>query len=172
MSDSSKGTLFLKRTQIVITFPDGRQEVHPLLGKSIRIGRGSENNDIAIPQEFTSISRRHLEIQASGAEYRLVDLGSTNGVYVNGEIVGTAALKNGDEIRIGKAGEREEVIIQFQASANVLASEEISEQKTIPFSSELTTDAPSEHSPSNHPLPERTNKLFCNSGRAHDFRAQ
>lgn len=144
MSDSSKGTLFLKRTQIVITFPDGRQEVHPLLGKSIRIGRGIENNDIAIPQEFTSISRRHLEIQASGAEYRLVDLGSTNGVYVNEEIVGTATLKNGDEIRIGKAGEREEVIIQFQTSANTLAPEEISEQKTIPLSAELVSNAPSD----------------------------
>jgi ABC-type multidrug transport system ATPase subunit/predicted component of type VI protein secretion system len=143
MSDSSKGTLFLKRTQIIIIFPDGRQEIHPLLGKSTRIGRGSENNDIAIPQELTSISRRHLEIQASGAEYRLVDLGSTNGVYINGEIVGTTILKNGDEIRIGKAGDREEVIIQFQASANALAPEEISEQKTIPLSAALISNAPS-----------------------------
>jgi len=144
MSDSSKGTLFLKRTQIVITFPDGRQEVHPLLGKSIRIGRGSENNDIAIPKEFTSISRRHLEIQASGAEYRLTDIGSTNGVYVNGLLMNTAVLKDGDEIRIGKAGDREEVIIQFQASANALASEEIAEQKTIPLSAGLASDVPSD----------------------------
>jgi ABC transport system ATP-binding/permease protein len=142
MSDSTKGTLFLKHTKVVITFPGGRQEAHPLLGKSIRIGRGSENNDIAIPPEFTSVSRRHLEIQREGGNYRLVDLGSGNGVFVNQQRVETVLLKDGDEIQIGSAEDNQNILIKFQLGTESQITAEVSDQRTIAPSSTWLSEAP------------------------------
>jgi ABC transport system ATP-binding/permease protein len=143
MSNSTKGTLFLKHTQVLITFPDGRREVHPLLGESIRIGRGSENNDIAIPPEFTSVSRRHLEIHREGSNYRIFDLGSGNGLHVNGQKVNSVLLKDQDEIRIGTAKDNQEIIILFQGGSESLAIADAFSQETVPFSNELSAEAPS-----------------------------
>ncbi|SDT44148.1 FHA domain-containing protein [Friedmanniella luteola] len=66
------------------------------------IGRGTEA-DLRINDP--GISRRHAEIQVEGvgASQRLhiVDLGSTNGIVVNGHRVREAALQEGSRIEIG-----------------------------------------------------------------------
>lgn len=49
-----------------------------------------------------TVSRRHAEIRRSGESFTLHDIGSLNGTYLNGERVETAALRSGDELRIGK----------------------------------------------------------------------
>jgi ABC transport system ATP-binding/permease protein len=136
MADAVKGTLFLKHTQFVITWPDGRKQVVPMYSETVRMGRGSENNDIAIPLEFTSISRRHLEIRREGKNYHLIDLGSGNGVYINGQKVDDAVLQDGDEIRIGETNHQQEVQVLFQLGTEFLTSTEVSEPGTnSPFSS-------------------------------------
>ena len=56
-----KGTLFLKHTQVIVHWADGRQEVFRL-GEVTRIGRGKNGNDIPIPDIFQSVSRQHMEI--------------------------------------------------------------------------------------------------------------
>ncbi len=49
-------------------------------------------------------SRVHCRITATDAgDLTLTDLGSTNGTYVNGERVGTATLKEGDRVMVGRA---------------------------------------------------------------------
>ncbi len=48
-------------------------------------------------------SRRHCEIFRSGTQWRLRDLGSSNGTLLNGEKVTEAELSDGDEICIGVA---------------------------------------------------------------------
>jgi hypothetical protein len=48
-----------------------------------------------------NVSRRHAEIRPSGAGYRLVDLGSTNGTFVNGVRVTERELVDGDVITFG-----------------------------------------------------------------------
>ncbi len=50
-----------------------------------------------------SISRKHAKIVYSNEEYTIEDLGSTNGILVNGVKVSRSTLKNNDVIRIGKA---------------------------------------------------------------------
>src|SRR5688572_19201107 len=142
MTDSIKGTLFLKHTQFVITWPDGKRQVVPVVSETLRIGRGSENNDIPIPPEFQSISRRHIEIRREGKNYRLVDLGSSNGVYVNGQKVENVFLKDGDEIRIGEVNDKQEVQILFQMGTEFLTSTEVSERATIPPTSSLSSVIP------------------------------
>lgn len=48
-----------------------------------------------------NVSRRHAEVVRQGDEIVLRDLGSTNGVKVNGTRVQSTILYNGDEIAIG-----------------------------------------------------------------------
>jgi len=51
----------------------------------------------------TEVSRRHAELQpVPGGGFRIIDLASANGVFVNGQEVRTAELRNGDVIQVGK----------------------------------------------------------------------
>ena len=58
------------------------------------------NSDIFLGD--VTVSRKHAEIRREGNEFRLVDAGSLNGTFVNGNRVETSRLSNGDEIQIGK----------------------------------------------------------------------
>ena len=46
-------------------------------------------------------SRIHFMMEVNPPECRLIDMGSHNGIYLNGERVLTADLKDGDLIRAG-----------------------------------------------------------------------
>ncbi|HWQ10672.1 MAG TPA: GGDEF domain-containing protein, partial [Holophaga sp.] len=82
-------------------------EVVPLLFPGVTLGRSSEN-DVCLPE--AEVSRRHAEINLSrigetGYMVQFVDLGSTNGSYINGQRVEVPkvpiALQNGDVVRVG-----------------------------------------------------------------------
>lgn len=62
------------------------------------IGR-SPQCDIQI--EVENVSRRHARIIFRNEEYRIEDLGSTNGVYINGIKVEKCVLRDYDQIDIG-----------------------------------------------------------------------
>lgn len=49
-----------------------------------------------------TVSRRHAVFQFDGSGYTVKDVGSLNGTYVNRRSVDSAALRNGDEVQIGK----------------------------------------------------------------------
>ncbi|HEX2149323.1 MAG TPA: FHA domain-containing protein [Actinomycetota bacterium] len=49
-----------------------------------------------------TVSRRHAEIRRDDTGFNIVDSDSLNGTFVNRNRVDRAALKNGDEIQIGK----------------------------------------------------------------------
>jgi pSer/pThr/pTyr-binding forkhead associated (FHA) protein len=49
-----------------------------------------------------TVSRRHAEIRRTAGEFRIVDMGSLNGTYINKLRVEEADLSSGDEIQIGK----------------------------------------------------------------------
>lgn len=51
----------------------------------------------------TEVSRRHAEFRRQGDGYLLVDVGSANGTFVNGEAVQQALLKGGDQIAFGQS---------------------------------------------------------------------
>ena len=64
------------------------------------IGRDRAHNEL--PLSHPSISRRHAEIQKSASGYIIRDLHSTNGTFVNGQLIRRKhQLQKGDEIRIG-----------------------------------------------------------------------
>lgn len=75
----------------------GRQLVVPAQGAVI--GRSREC-DIVL--DDSGISRRHAQVRPAGGGWSIEDLGSTNGVRVNGRRVqGTAQLQGGDRVEMG-----------------------------------------------------------------------
>lgn len=87
------------RAQLVLEVNGMR---HPLMPPGVVIGRGSEA-DLRVNDP--GISRRHAEIRVSGTgdqlAYEIVDLGSTNGITVDGRRVRHAVLQAGTRIEIG-----------------------------------------------------------------------
>ncbi|REJ65317.1 MAG: FHA domain-containing protein [Planctomycetota bacterium] len=65
----------------------------------ISIGRGA-NSDVRLHD--TEVSRRHAEIRRNGSGCQLLDLGSSNGSFVNGDRVTQHELKSGDQVLIGR----------------------------------------------------------------------
>ena len=63
-----------------------------------RIGRGADT-DLRI--DDPGISRHHAELRRSGGDVTIVDLGSTNGVVVDGERVDGHRLRDGQKVRLG-----------------------------------------------------------------------
>ena len=73
--------------------------------KVTTMGR-SRDCDIVVPDP--NVSRVHAEVRHEGLEYVLVDLGSTNGVEVNGRRVLRHNLRDGDRVSLGGA----EVVVE------------------------------------------------------------
>jgi len=72
----------------------------PIQGYEMTMGR-SRKADIYIPDE--KLSRKHVKITRMGMGYRLIDLESRNGTYVNGVRVLEHPLSSFDVIEIGKS---------------------------------------------------------------------
>ena len=64
----------------------------------LTIGR-SGSNDIVLPDP--SVSKHHARVVQEGDGWKLADIGSTNGSWLNGERVKERRLENGDRIRFG-----------------------------------------------------------------------
>jgi len=68
------------------------------LGENTSMGR-SPSNDIVLKE--AKVSRQHAAINFLHGDYVLVDLKSSNGVFVNGQKIEEHTLKDGDEISVG-----------------------------------------------------------------------
>jgi len=99
---------------VVIYSSDARMlgRRHVMGAEPITLGRGSENTVVL---ENDSVSRRHARIEVSGGHYSLIDLGSTNGTYVNDEMASEAQLRRGDQIKVG------ETIFKYLSGSDVEA---------------------------------------------------
>jgi len=86
----------------------GRRVV--LDGSPLEIGR-SVKCDLSIDQE--SVSRKHARLAWDGARYKISDLGSTNGSYVNDELCTERYLNDGDQLKIGRT------ILKFMTGDNI-----------------------------------------------------
>src|SRR5690606_17179963 len=86
----------------------------------VAIGRHPINDLRFDAERDLDVSSRHAELRIVGERYVLVDLGSTNGTFVNGEAVdGERALRDGDVITFGSDGPQCEFrIVGEQASAS------------------------------------------------------
>jgi hypothetical protein len=55
-----------------------------------------------IPLDDITVSRRHAQVIFLDGKYKVRDVGSLNGTYVNQQRVDEVALAHGDELQIGK----------------------------------------------------------------------
>jgi FhaA, N-terminal domain/FHA domain len=83
-------------TRAVVTVEDRR---YVLDGPRATIGR-SRDADCVLRDP--NVSRHHAELRRSPrGEWTIADLGSTNGIKVNGRRVGSTRLKSGDQVTLG-----------------------------------------------------------------------
>jgi pSer/pThr/pTyr-binding forkhead associated (FHA) protein len=61
------------------------------------------SRDCDITLEDPNVSRRHAEIRRENADWWIVDLGSTNGVELNGKRVDRAKLSHDDHVVLGRS---------------------------------------------------------------------
>lgn len=85
--------------------------VRPLL----TIGR---RNSCDICLQFPNISGKHCQLELRDGYWLVRDLGSTNGIKVNGQRVLNRPLRPGDEVQIGKR----RYTIQYTPPAHALAA--------------------------------------------------
>jgi pSer/pThr/pTyr-binding forkhead associated (FHA) protein len=77
--------------------PDGA--CRELVGSVVTVGR-DRSNDIVLDAD-RKVSRRHAEIRIGDGQWRLVDLNSRNGTYVNDRPARDHPLVDGDRLRFG-----------------------------------------------------------------------
>jgi Protein of unknown function (DUF3662)/FHA domain len=83
-------------TRAVVTVEDRR---YVLEGPRATVGR-SRDADCVLRDP--NVSRHHAELRRSpDGEWTIADLGSTNGIKVNGRRVGSTRLKSGDRVTLG-----------------------------------------------------------------------
>ena len=73
-------------------------ERHPIDKRVTVIGRAQ---DCDIRLSDANVSRRHAEVRQEETSYWIVDLGSTNGMEVNGRRLRQAKLEDGDRVTLG-----------------------------------------------------------------------
>ena len=132
--------------------PLGGGDAIPLLKPKVVIGRRS-SCDIVL--EFPNVSQRHCELQFENGYWIIRDLGSRNGIKVNGERVDSKWLQPGDEVSIAK--HRYE--IRYTPSGDAPPPDEIDERLN-PFGRSLLEKAglarperPPERRPPSPPRP-------------------
>ncbi len=87
-------------TKVVIVDGENAGESIPLDGAPLLIGRGP---DAAIRLDDDYVSTRHARIAASGDQWFVEDLGSTNGTYLGSQrLTQPTVIQPGSQIRIGK----------------------------------------------------------------------
>ena len=96
----------------------------PITEKTLVIGRSSDA-DVQVDQE--SVSRNHCKVTSETRGYFMHDLGSTNGTYVNDDLIDRRKLEDGDQIKVGRT------IMKFIVGGNIEAQyhEEIYQLMTI-----------------------------------------
>ena len=86
-------------TLLILEGPDAGKRFE-LKAEPVTLGRDSSN---AVRLMDHEVSRRHAEIRCVGDVYRLVDLHSANGTFLNEESITDVVLRSGDRLRLGQS---------------------------------------------------------------------
>ncbi|MGQ9618032.1 MAG: FHA domain-containing protein [Candidatus Aminicenantia bacterium] len=98
-ANASEGkTAYFEVPYLIIKTSSGERKFLLSEGKNY-VGRSTDCNIILNEK---GISREHFVIYVSQNEFRIEDLNSKNGTFVNGKKIKSAQLKNGDEIIAGE----------------------------------------------------------------------
>lgn len=91
---------FLERHVVSLVYASG-----PLAGSEIFLERErlslGRDAQVDLVLEDASVSHQHAALELGPRGFRIRDLGSTNGIRVNGARVSSAELKHGDRFALG-----------------------------------------------------------------------
>ena len=86
-----------KALSLVVIEGPMKGKIFPVTKPKVLLGR--RGTDIVM--EDSGVSRKHCAVEVHGSSAMLVDLGSSNGTFVDGQRVETHPLKHTSEFRIG-----------------------------------------------------------------------
>jgi pSer/pThr/pTyr-binding forkhead associated (FHA) protein len=92
-------TLMMSRTRIIVLVDDKPEKEYMLGHETTTIGRSAEST-IHLPHH--DVSRQHATVIHEGDAYKIIDRGSPNGVFVNGDRITERVLQDGDVIQLGR----------------------------------------------------------------------
>ena len=99
-ADVASATFLAKhRASLVVLEGKARGSEWELPSDSHVIGRGP---GVDVPLVDDAASGHHAAIELAGDGFKIRDMGSTNGTFVNGSRVEAADLKHGDKITVGE----------------------------------------------------------------------
>ncbi len=135
--------------------PCGGGDPIPLLSAKLMIGRRS-SCDITL--DFQNVSSHHCELELRDGYWHIKDLGSSNGIKVNGERCPAKCLRPGDEVIIAKHAFK----IEYETSGDAPAPEEEN-----PFTQSLMEKAGlgDERNRDRMKMPEATRKSSANRAK-------
>lgn len=109
---------------------------HLLTADTTRIGRAPDNDLIVQGPESITVSLHHLAVErvmADGLpEFRVRDLESTNGTFVNGSRTAEAALHPQDSIRLGMQGPELSFVLEEPAALELDQTSAIPAEVVVP----------------------------------------
>jgi signal transduction histidine kinase len=88
---------------------------------TVSVGRDASNT---IQLHDTEASRRHAELRLSGNAYTLTDLRSSNGTFVNGQLIEQRELVSGDQVQFGRS-------VMLYTGSSEQSAEELAEHVSI-----------------------------------------
>jgi VWFA-related protein len=86
------------KARVIVQKGATKGKTYPLVGKVVSMGSGPENS---VRIMDGAVSGKHAGIAVDGDKFEIVDLGSKNGVLVNGKKTARRFLRNGDIITLG-----------------------------------------------------------------------
>lgn len=93
--------------RLVVSTPRWTREF-PLQADVVTLGR-DPSNDIAIDADV--VSRNHARLERRDSGYEIIDLGSTNGLRFQGQVIERKLLVSGDTLRIGRT-----IFLEYRAA--------------------------------------------------------
>ncbi|HXD85191.1 MAG TPA: FHA domain-containing protein [Urbifossiella sp.] len=114
----------MSQEQLGELVPVGGGDAIPLIQDTMTIGR-RKSCDIQL--DFANISGTHAELAFKNGVWHLRDMGSTNGVKVNGERTLRRPLRPGDEIAVAN----HRYTIQYQLAAGSSLEDIFTEEEDV-----------------------------------------
>src|SRR3981189_1539368 len=91
----------------IVKGPNGVEKAFPMRSLTVTTG---PSHQCAISVKDSSMSGNHAESSKINGEIRVKDLGSANGIWLNGERVDDVELYDGDVLRCGQTSIRVDVV--------------------------------------------------------------
>jgi ABC transport system ATP-binding/permease protein len=108
----------------------GQPQREATLDRPVMTMGRAPDNDIILMHGY--VSAHHGRFERHGAEWRYVDLGSTNGTFINGQLQEATVLQSGDVLRIGDVqGNSVGLTFRSTATSGISVYEQIVPRRAI-----------------------------------------